>query len=105
MPSPFPGMDPYLEGPTWMSFHGQLIAEIARQLAPRLRTKYVALMDERVVWDAPENDVWIDADEAKPDVAVLRSDRGGGGTGAATITAPLQMATVMPIPVTHRSVE
>ncbi|HEX4793387.1 MAG TPA: DUF4058 family protein [Humisphaera sp.] len=105
MPSPFPGVDPYLEGPSWMSFHGQLIAEIARQLAPRLRPKYVALMDERVVWDAPENDVWIDAVEAKPDVAVMRSDRAGGETGAATIAAPLQMATVMPVPVTHRSVE
>ena len=83
MPSPFPGMDPYLEGPSWMSFHGQLIAEIARQLAPRLRPKYVALMDERAVWDSPEDDVWIDA----------------------ALAAPLTMATVMPMPVTHRSVE
>jgi hypothetical protein len=98
-------MDPYLEGPTWMSFHGQLIAEIARQLAPRLRPKYVALMDERVVWDAPEDDVWIDAVEAKPDVAVIESPRAGTMPGATTLTAPLTMATVMPTPVTHRSVE
>jgi len=88
-----------------MSFHGQLIAEIARQLAPRLRPKYVALMDERVVWDAPGNDIWIDAVEAKPDVAVLRSGRPGSGTQSATIAAPLQLTTVMPVLVTHRSVE
>jgi hypothetical protein len=88
-----------------MSFHGQLIAEIARQLAPRLRPKYVALMDERVVWDAPEDDVWIDAVEAKPDVAVIESPRAGTMPGATTLTAPLTMATVMPTPVTHRSVE
>ncbi len=31
MPSPFPGMDPYLEGSLWMSIHAQLGAEIARQ--------------------------------------------------------------------------
>jgi hypothetical protein len=98
-------MDPYLEGPTWMSFHGQLIAEIARQLAPRLRPKYVALMDERVVWDAPEDDVWIDAVEAKPDVAVVESSRAGGVSGSVALVAPLTMATVMPMPVTHRSIE
>jgi len=23
-------------------------------------------MDERVIWDAPEDDVWIDAVEARP---------------------------------------
>ena len=42
MPSPFPGMDPYLEGSCWGSFHAQLAAEIARQLAPRLRPRYAA---------------------------------------------------------------
>jgi hypothetical protein len=105
MPSPFPGMDPYLEGPLWMSFHGQFIAEIARQLSPRLRPKYVALMDERVVWDAPENDVWIDSVEAKPDVAVIKSVGSGSISGTATLAAPLTMATVMPIPVTQRSIQ
>ena len=106
MPSPFPGMDPYLEGPAWRSFPGQFIAEIARQLAPRLRPKYVALMDERVVWDAPEHDIWIDQVEAKPDIAVVESNRAGNVAGSsATLVAPLTMATVMPVPVTHRSVE
>ena len=30
MPSPFPGMDPYLEGSLWTTVHAQLSAEIAR---------------------------------------------------------------------------
>jgi hypothetical protein len=47
MPSPFPGMDPYLEGSTWMNFHGQLCAEIARQLGPKLRPRYLARLTER----------------------------------------------------------
>ena len=51
MPSPFPGMDPYLEGSLWMSIHSQLTAEIARQLAPKLRPKYLALTTERFVLD------------------------------------------------------
>ena len=37
MPSPCPGMDPYLEGSQWMSVHMQLSLEIARQLTPKLR--------------------------------------------------------------------
>lgn len=105
MPSPFPGMDPHLEGASWTSFRAQFVAEIARQLAPRLRPKYVALMDERIIWDAPENDVWIDTVEARPDVAVLSPDQLRGSSASATIVAPLTLTTIVPVPVTHRSVE
>jgi hypothetical protein len=41
MPSPFPGMDPYLEGSEWTSVHVELSSAIARQLAPKLRPKYI----------------------------------------------------------------
>src|SRR5262245_18980932 len=41
MPSPFPGMDPYLEGSEWSSVHVALSAEMARQLAPKVRPKYI----------------------------------------------------------------
>ena len=54
MPSPFPGMDPYLEGSTWMNFHGQICAEIVRQLSPKIRPRYVALLTERFVTEIPE---------------------------------------------------
>jgi hypothetical protein len=50
MPSPFPGMDPYLESRAlWRSFHTQLIVEICRQLQPQLVPSYVARPEERVV--------------------------------------------------------
>jgi len=33
MPSPFPGMDPYIEQPeVWSDFHGDLAAEIRAEL-------------------------------------------------------------------------
>ena len=41
MPSPFPGMDPYLEGYLWPDVHQALAAKIRQQLAPRLRPRYV----------------------------------------------------------------
>lgn len=42
--SPFPGMDPYLEGEMWPEFHDRLINQISAQLMPLLRPKYVALL-------------------------------------------------------------
>jgi hypothetical protein len=42
MPSPFPGMDPYLEQPTfWSAFHSRLIVAIADALAPQLGTGFL----------------------------------------------------------------
>ena len=49
MPSPFPGMDPYLEGSEWDSFRAAFVVEIARQLTPRLRPRYFAFTDRRFI--------------------------------------------------------
>ncbi len=49
MPSPFPGMDPYLESPTiWPDVHHELISEIRAALAPSIRPRYVARVELRV---------------------------------------------------------
>lgn len=42
MPSPFPGMDPYLEGYVWPDVHHSLASQIRDQLNPHLRPRYVA---------------------------------------------------------------
>src|SRR5437870_5524740 len=43
MPSPFPGMDPYLESPRrWLDFHNALAAEIAAALNAVLNSRYAA---------------------------------------------------------------
>lgn len=51
MPSPFPGMDPYLEGEMWQEFHERLANQISVQLMPHLTPKYVALLAKRYVLD------------------------------------------------------
>jgi hypothetical protein len=51
MPSPFPGMDPYLEGALWTTLHHGLGTEIVRQLTPKLRPNYIALPVERFLID------------------------------------------------------
>ncbi len=53
MASPFPGMDPYLEGDLWQEFHDRLANQISTQLLPQLQPKYVALLSKRYVFDRP----------------------------------------------------
>ncbi|NJN81614.1 MAG: DUF4058 family protein [Caldilineaceae bacterium] len=49
MPSPFPGMDPYLENHSiWPDVHSTMIAYIRESLQPRLRPRYVARIGERI---------------------------------------------------------
>ena len=43
MPSPFPGMDPYLEHPAvWPSFHRHMVAAVYQMLLPGLVDRYRA---------------------------------------------------------------
>jgi hypothetical protein len=69
MTNPFPGMDPYLEGDLWTTVHTDLCAEIARQLSPQLRPKYVALSTRRVVLPPPDEDE-TDLPEPIPHISI-----------------------------------
>ena len=72
MPSPFPGMDPYLENPgTWPEVHKRLIVEIADSLNPLLLPKYYAAIDERTYMDMPEETILIGI----PDVSVTAKSK------------------------------
>ena len=105
MPSPFPGMDPYLEGSLWTSVHTDLAVEIAHQLNRLLVPRYVALTNRRYVMDTPEvSEILIG--EIYPDVAVIKQGPVAGERGGvATIAAPLQMVTLIRTPVPHITVE
>ena len=106
MPSPFPGMDPYLEG--LHSVHHQLSAEIARQLAPKLRPKYFPFTEEYFVLDLPEGLAVVTSEvrHVYPDVGVVKTGSGlPGQSGAVAAPAPLTLATVMPARVPHVTIE
>lgn len=57
MPSPFPGMDPYLEQPgIWIGFHGQALSAIVAQLVPQVTPSYVVQLEEqRFIHEHPAN--------------------------------------------------
>ncbi|MFQ5857743.1 MAG: DUF4058 family protein [Anaerolineae bacterium] len=69
MPSPFPGMDPYLEDYLWPDVHHALAEEIRRQLVPQLRPRYVARIALRFVAEEAEGVETIAV--PLPDVEVL----------------------------------
>ncbi len=72
MPSPFPGMDPYLEEPViWPDVHHGLISVFQETLNARLRPKYRVRVEERVYVsdeDDPGRSVII------PDLRVAQKD-------------------------------
>jgi hypothetical protein len=76
MKSPFPGMDPYIEGSgLWEDFHNHLIEAIYRALAPQLPRGYTASTATRsyvVLMEAEGKAEYL----AQPDVAVTESARG-----------------------------
>lgn len=70
MPSPFPGMNPYLEYPgRWQEFHSRLIVAIADELGPRVRPKYRAAVELRVYEDASDELTLI----GRPDTTVFQA--------------------------------
>ena len=84
MPSPFPGMDPYLEHPTlWPGVHNGLIAALQLSLAPQLRPRYYVAIEERLYITEPDQRVFI----GQPDLAVI------GRPAAETVLKPAPSAS------------
>jgi hypothetical protein len=105
MPSPFPGMDPYLEGALWTTVHFSLSAEIVRQLAPKLRPRYLVLPAERFVMETPES-VAVSTVDMYPDVSVAEARSVVASVQETAIApAPLELATIVPTPIPHVTIE
>lgn len=69
MPSPFPGMDPYLEHPDlWPDVHNGLIAALRDDLSPTLRPRYYIALEERTYLEEPGELALV----GRPDLTVVR---------------------------------
>jgi hypothetical protein len=108
MPSPFPGMDLYLEGYLWSDVHNALASKIRAFLAPQLRPKYAVRLEVYVVEDiSPASEIGI----LYPDVEVLQIKQRRDVTSAtltsniATTPAPLTLPVIQPIEVRIPTVE
>lgn len=89
MPSPFPGMNPFLESPNqWEDFHNAFVSRLRDSLVPQLGTHYRAKLNELLFVHTEE-----EYQPLKPDASVLieggASGRGGGGAAVAEAVAVL----------------
>lgn len=101
MPSPFPGMDPYLEDPGgWQNFHNTYVAHLKDDLNDALPPGYVAVATERVIVEFPQ----AENRGIGPDVSILRSGRGHRRVARAEHDAPVQVA-VEPYELVEASLE
>jgi Protein of unknown function (DUF4058) len=101
MPSPFPGMNPYLEQPGfWSSFHSRLIVAIADALALHLDSQYYVEVEMRTYLDTPDGEVMVGI----PDAVVLASTPipVPALVATATQTRPQTVTLPLPIEVTER---
>jgi hypothetical protein len=90
MPSPFPGMDPYLENPdVFPNLHDKLIVHLEEAIQPLLPEPYYAKGSQRI---------WLEFQEASriPDVSVLSGSRPSApvpdeGGGVAVVDVPVKI--------------
>jgi hypothetical protein len=96
MPSPFPGMDPYLESPdVFPNLHDRMITYLEDTLQPLLPEPYYAKSNQRV---------WIESDESRlPDVSVVHSGHDEHGNEGGVVVGTRKEA--LPIQITVARLE
>lgn len=78
MPSPFPGMNPYLEQPAvWQDFHQRFITYISDALAAQIRPVFFVKIEEHVFIHEPSGEERRKV-LGRPDVSVFAGPSGGG---------------------------
>jgi Protein of unknown function (DUF4058) len=109
MPSPFPGMNPYLEGYLWPDVHHALASKIRQQLVPKLRPRYTARLEIYLVEDTtPEAEIGI----LYPDVEILQVKQSNAASvpssneaAVAIAPAPLTLPVLQPVETRLSSIE
>jgi hypothetical protein len=93
MPSPFPGMDPYLENPAhWPDVHQSLITYIRDALQPHVRPNYLARIGERVY-------IVQQARSLYPDMTLIQRPLRETATQPSSVVAPKDSTSTPDTPV------
>jgi hypothetical protein len=97
MPSPFPGMDPYLEDPAiWSGVYAAILGAIFERLGPAVRPKYLVRYEERVYVTSEEDPGYR---VLVPDVRIIEREpsplvRQSAPAGGLAITEPVPVTTI-----------
>ncbi len=102
MPSPFPGMDPYLEHPSrWPEVHSRLIAAIANSLESQLGEAYFIGVEKRVYQLTTDDSILIGI----PDTTIAKHSTSSSSSKTqslattATLTTENYLTVTLPIPI------
>ena len=102
MPSPFPGMDPFIEGQSWKGFHTRFLAVLSDMLVAQLRPRYIVQVEEYVYLcvEDEEPDRLIE-----PDLAVVEGEPYGSYSVESTAVAAVPLVpkpNTVPLPRRQR---
>lgn len=97
MPSPFPGMNPYLERKKlWPDFHMRFLNAAAEQLGLQIRPGYVARLEERVYIHELPRDQWRPL--GRPDLSILKEPvKSGVKSAAQVVESPAEVELMVTI--------
>lgn len=107
MPSPFPGMDPYLERATiWPDVHFNLIHAVQTSLVPQVAPEYYVGVEERTYVVALEPRTYL----GRPDVAAVdlspeTPERAPAGSATSVLPRPMTVELPLPDQVRQRYLE
>jgi hypothetical protein len=83
MPSPFPGMDPYLEQEViWHDFHERFLPAAAAQISAQVLPRYIVLIDENVYLH--DVDIEVGRPTGRPDLTVAGLPEPGASLAVGT---------------------
>ena len=92
MPSPFPGVDPYIEDQSfWRDFHTRFITYCSDSLSESLPVDYVARIEERFYLVEAREET---GRQYLPDVAIVKESPFPSGPSASSVTLTLEPVTV-----------
>jgi hypothetical protein len=96
MPSPFPGMNPYLENPElWTEVHHRLITAIAIAITLPLRPKYRVAIEKRTYLSEGDQSIEVGI----PDVSVLSQTATRPTRSPITTLPELSESITVPLPM------
>ncbi len=102
MPTPFPGMDPYLDHPhLWPDVHLGLISAIRDDLASRVSPRYVVAVEERTYISSAVPDTFL----GRVDVAIIGSHDATPIAHVVAESALTYLPVAVQVPVLNRITE
>jgi hypothetical protein len=91
MPSPFPGMNPYLEhDDSWSDFHNRFIVAAADAIGAQVQPAYIVKIDQNVFVQEPEEDEY----QVRPDVFLSEDLKANPARSTAAVAAPARARIV-----------